>query len=528
MKRKWLSLLLAVVFVVSCLPLSAGAAEIIDSGTCGDNLSWTFSSDGTLTISGTGSMEDYGVNSHAPWYSYREIIETVNIAEGITTIGGNAFSECSGLIRTTLPKSLTTIGSAAFYGCTHLTDITIPEGVTAIEIYTFSDCTGLTSIMLPKSLTTIGEGAFFKCSSLENISIPEGVTTIEGAAFSMCISLKNINIPDGVTTIAPRVFYRCSSLISVVLPKDLTTINDEAFCRCSSLENINIPDGVTTILYQAFFNCSSLTSITFPKSVTAIVKGAFNGCTSLKSATFMGNVPDPSHPLLGKPLFAGTPKDFCVYYAPGTTGWTTPSNGTTYPCKPLSEKAPDDDPDENNAPGSTQFTDVPANAYYEDAVKWAVENDITSGTSATKFSPNSSCTRGQIVTFLWRAAGEPEPTGSSAQFTDVKSGEYYEKAVQWAVEKGVTSGTSATTFSPNAACTRAQAVTFQWRAAGEPTASASSFTDVKSGAFYEDAVAWAMEKGVTSGTSATKFSPSNTCTRAQIVSFLYRDMGKAE
>lgn len=169
------------------------------------------------------------------------------------------------------------------------------------------------------------------------------------------------------------------------------------------------------------------------------------------------------------------------------------------------------------------FTDVAEGAYYADAVAWAIQNKVTSGVSATTFAPNASCTRGQMVTFLWKAAGSPEPKSLTTAFTDVKSGAYYEKAVAWAVENKVTTGTSATTFSPDATVTRGQSVTFLWKANNSPAAEGTSaFTDVAASAYYAPAVAWAVEKGVTSGMSATTFSPNSNCTRAQIVTFLYR------
>lgn len=169
------------------------------------------------------------------------------------------------------------------------------------------------------------------------------------------------------------------------------------------------------------------------------------------------------------------------------------------------------------------FTDVAEGAYYADAVAWAIQNKVTSGVSATTFAPNASCTRGQMVTFLWKAAGSPEPKSLTTAFTDVKSGSYYEKAVAWAVENKVTTGTSATTFSPDATVTRGQSVTFLWKANNSPAAaSASVFTDVAASAYYASAVNWAVEKGVTSGMSATTFAPNSNCTRAQIVTFLYR------
>ena len=172
--------------------------------------------------------------------------------------------------------------------------------------------------------------------------------------------------------------------------------------------------------------------------------------------------------------------------------------------------------------GAPVFTDVPTGAYYADAVKWAVEQGITSGTSATTFSPDMSCTRAQMVTFLWRAAGSPKATGSNP-FTDVSSGAYYYDAVLWAAEQGITSGTSATTFAPDATVTRSQTVTFLWRQAGSPVVNyAMSFTDVPADAYYAEAVRWAVSEGITAGTGDNAFSPDAVCTRAQIVTFLYR------
>ena len=175
--------------------------------------------------------------------------------------------------------------------------------------------------------------------------------------------------------------------------------------------------------------------------------------------------------------------------------------------------------------GKNPFTDVPAGSYYEDAVIWAVDKGITTGTSATTFNPNGICTRAQAVTFLWRAAGSPAAKSSAMPFVDVKAGSYYETAVLWAVEQGITKGTSDTAFSPNATCTRAQIVTFLWRANGSPVASGNSaFTDVAADAYYAAAVKWAEENGVTGGIGNGLFGSGNTCTRAQIVTFIYRSV----
>ncbi len=173
---------------------------------------------------------------------------------------------------------------------------------------------------------------------------------------------------------------------------------------------------------------------------------------------------------------------------------------------------------------SVSFGDVKKSDFYYNPVCWAVENGITSGTSKTTFAPNDACTRGQIATFLWRAAGQPAPKTSKNPFTDVKKSDYYYKAVLWAVGEGITSGTSKTTFGPNDACTRGQIATFLWRANGGKKVNASNpFTDVKKSDYYYNAVLWAVKNKITSGTSSTTFSPNEACTRGQIATFLYRN-----
>ena len=177
----------------------------------------------------------------------------------------------------------------------------------------------------------------------------------------------------------------------------------------------------------------------------------------------------------------------------------------------------------NGNPQTGVFVDVATGSYYEDAVDWAVENGITKGTDDTHFSPDGICTRAQAVTFLWRTAGSPKPEIRTMPFTDVPVGSYYYDAVLWAVENGITKGTSDTTFSPNMTCTRAQIVAFLWRSEKSPAAgTANPFADVKSTAYYADAVLWAVKENITKGTTSTTFSPNADCTRAQIVTFLWR------
>ena len=176
------------------------------------------------------------------------------------------------------------------------------------------------------------------------------------------------------------------------------------------------------------------------------------------------------------------------------------------------------------------FGDVPRDIFYTAPVVWAVRENITAGTTPVQFSPDSKCTRAQTVTFLWRAAGCPESTVNTTPFTDVKENTYYYKAVLWAVEKEITSGMTPTTFEPETTVTRGQVVTFLWRAQGEPEIkrNSSSFTDVSKDSFYTIPVFWAVENEITSGMTATTFEPNTGCTRGQIVTFLWRNAGEPD
>ena len=179
---------------------------------------------------------------------------------------------------------------------------------------------------------------------------------------------------------------------------------------------------------------------------------------------------------------------------------------------------------------SMPFVDVPSNEYFAPAVLWALDKKVTNGTTETTFSPYDACTRAQVVTFLWRAAGMPKAEKPVNPFTDVKEGAYYYDAVLWAVEKEVTNGTSATTFSPDQGCTRGMVVTFLWRFEGKPEVKdvTNPFSDVAEGVYYTPAVLWAVSEEVTNGTSPTTFSPDDVCQRAHVITFLYRDQVGAE
>ena len=249
----------------------------IDSGTCGDDLTWTLDEDGVLTISGTGAMYDYSWSSsdYAPWYMSRESIKSVVINGGATTIGTSAFYACSGMTSVTIPEGVTSIGSCAFLDCSCLMSVTIPEGVTTVGDSAFQNCNSLTSVTIPNSVTTIGDAAFFWCRSLTSVTIPSDVTIIGDFAFYGCKSLTNVTIPEGVTTIGEHAFQDCVGLTSMTIPNSVTAINSFAFTGCSNLTSVSIPSNVTTIGKWAFYVCDSLTSVTMNGNIPQIAEDAF-------------------------------------------------------------------------------------------------------------------------------------------------------------------------------------------------------------------------------------------------------------
>ena len=212
--------------------------NIYDSGSCGENVTWTLTADGTLTISGTGAMTDYTYDSRSPWYSCRTYIKRVVMQQGVTSIGDHAFWDCSGLTSVTIPDGVTSIGDSAFSGCTALTSVTIPGSVTSIGGGAFSGCTSLTSVAIPSSVTEIGGSAFSGCSGLTSVTIPDGVTSIGGDAFSGCAALTSVEIPNGVTAIGGSTFSNCIRLAKVTIPKSVTSIGKNAFYYCESIADV--------------------------------------------------------------------------------------------------------------------------------------------------------------------------------------------------------------------------------------------------------------------------------------------------
>ena len=423
----------------------------------------------------------------------------------VTIIDAYAFRNCSTLISISIPKSVIEIGNSAFELCSSLTRIYVDENNANFS----SDSYGVLfdkqktvlmkaplaisgAYVIPESVTTIKENAFFYCRNLKSVVIPGSVSTIEGWAFQLCENLKTVDIRPGVKEIGYASFSS-TGLTSLELPESVTIIGEDAFSLCQYMTSVVIPASVTSIGNYAFMWCDRLEEIKFLGDAPYIGENSFDGVTA--TAYYVEDNPTWSAEVMQN-------------YA-GKLTW-------------VSYKA-----EEEEKPLENPFIDVPENEYYYQPVLWAVDQGITAGLKPNQFAPEDSCTRGQVVTFLWRAFDCPEPQSTTHSFTDLKSSEYYYKAVLWAVENGITAGLTKTTFAPDATVTRGQFVTFLHRAEGKPAYTASNpFTDLKTGEYYYDAVLWAVENGVTSGLKPTLFGPEEPCTRGQVVTFLYRAYGE--
>ena len=247
-----------------------------------DNLTWTLTADGTMTVSGTGAMKAYDIDD-SPATQKKDSVKAIVIEDGVTSIGDYAFWNCTGLTSISIPNNVTSIGSSAFESCSQLASIEIPSSVTSIGDYAFSGCSGLTSVNIPEDVTSIGERVFMNCSQLASIEIPKSVTSIGKYAFSGCSGLTSITILGGVTSIGDFAFSSCSQLASIEIPSSVTSIGNSAFWNCTGLTSITIPNRVTSIGNFAFRYCRSLASITIPDSVTSIGVVAFDSCTNLKT-----------------------------------------------------------------------------------------------------------------------------------------------------------------------------------------------------------------------------------------------------
>ena len=430
-----------------------------------------------------------------------------------------------------------------------LTSTAVKEGTERIGDYAFFYCRALESLTLPASIRHIGSNSISVCEQLRTLHLPEGLVSIGDAAFASSAALTEVNIPSTVEIIGNHAFLG-TALETLVLPTGVKSIGAEALAYNPTLNSVTIRSGLTDIGADLCKNSPNVTIWTDSAAAPIYAYAQANGITVRLLNSGSGSSSSGSSGSSGSAVSISAVKNGSVTISPrsaskGDTVTITvkPDNGYQLDDLTVTDQSGNElkltdlgngkytfimpngrvkinavFAQENAA---SMFSDVAASAYYYEAVRWAQEKGITGGIGNGLFGPDNSCTRAQIVTFLWRAAGSPEPKNTGS-FSDVSAGSYYAKAVAWAVENGITTGTGSGKFSPNAACTRAQSVTFLFRAIGKSVDSKTTFSDVPADSYYADAVAWAVENGVTNGIGGGLFGPDNICTRAQIVTFLYR------
>lgn len=484
----------------------------------------------------------------------------------------SAFQGCRNITEIVLPTTLKRIGNSAFAYCTNLKKVVFGDKLIALDDHVFND-TALEAVILPQGLEKIGEREFWNCNKLHSVYIPESVTEFGTLVFAW-------NRTAEVLTRSYTIYCQSDAVRALIDNTDAGASSERDF-RTKWYAAYAVTNGGIFPLTTEFesgklaapvkdgykfegwyesedFSSSAVTDASVGKTYYAkwtedkddsiygqsknvdlgiIAEGGSTSATVGFTGTIALDRAESDHnyftagisgmtvtvaPADG--LKPGTYKDtIYVYTETGATHFI-------YVTLTVTEKSADADQPQGDLPfwlpaaiGSNPFSDVAGGAYYNEAVRWAVKNGIASGTDAKHFSPDAACTRGQAVTFLWRAAGCPAPTLAENPFADVKPTDYCYDAVLWAVQTGVAKGMSASTFSPDAACTRGQIVTFLYRAAGSPSGYGNSgYTDVPETSYCAAPVAWAVALRVTSGTSAITFSPDALCTRAQIVTFLYR------
>lgn len=501
-------------------------------------------------------------------------LKRITLPKSIAKLEALTFSGCAALAEITLPDSVKTLGEKVFSGCAALKSVRIPAEVTVIPTEAFSGCSSLESITIPKNVSHINERAFDGCTALKKVDYlgsdtdwsqvtkETGNNVLDNAEKSFTRTDHEHKYTD--TVIPPTCTERgCTVHLCACGDKreDSYTpplghrYRDGICVRCGILdpnrdtqhEHDFIPTVTKpTCLTEGFttYACScgecytkDYVSAVGHKTQLQNVKTAgclTGGYTGDEVCTFCGKVfkqgsvifalghdPQPARVKAPTCNESGYTGDLICMRCGDMTqiGKTVAAAGHKFfggVCSVCGAKG---------AEAAPEFNDVKPGAFYFDAVQWAVKNGITNGTGKSTFSPNTVCSRYQIVMFLWRAAGQPEAK-AAVSFADVKPGDIFYEAVQWAVERGITKGTSSTNFSPFAPCTRGQIVTFLYRSAGSPAISgACDFSDVSAGSFCHDAVIWASSEGITKGTSAGRFSPNEGCTRAQVVTFLYRASG---
>lgn len=494
---------------------------------------------------------------------------TYNVPDGVETIGVKAFYRNEILEKVVLSNSVSSIKEAAF-SYSQIRNISLGNGLESIAEAAFEWCAKLENVTFPSTLKTIGKAAFYQCTSITEVVIPDSVTTIGKSAFQRDTGIKTVILGTGVKTIGAVAFGNNANLETFkVFSKEDITWNGYAvfdialdgltvygycdsglkdYCKTATTNfeaMHSYKDGVCTVCGEKDPNYkppappvhTHTVVIDQAVAATCTKSGLTEGkhCSVCKAIIVaqqeikaLGHTPEEVAAVAATctetGLTAGSKCSVCGEVL--TAQEVVPALGHKFVngvCTVCGEKDPTYVP-----PVVNPFKDVEKTSPYFDAIIWAADKGVTKGVTPDTFGVNDGCTRAQIVTFLYRAAGSPEVKADTVNpFTDVSKDSVYYNAILWAVEKGITKGTTETTFDPNAVCTRGQAVTFLFRASGaEKVATGTDFTDVAATSYCADAVAWAVANKVANGFGDGTFRPEATCTRGQAVTFIYRALAK--
>ena len=481
--------------------------EVTSGVIAGTNLRWNVDIDsGVLTISGTGDMPDYAdfdemtnaYHPNTPWWDCRAVIRKIVVESGVTGLGSYAFSRLPLVTEVSLPGTLTDIRKGAFHCCLSLPEVTIPAGVTDIGNSAFENCNALASVTFPDGLKTIGANAFY-FTILNSIALPDGLESIGSGAF-YASSFTELTLPGSLGDLTPAPdttgiqlspFSGCADLWAVTLGEGITNVPPLYFGQSYAMEILNLPSTIRTLGHEFIILHDS------PAALTTINVAHRSGYA------FIGWTDENGSVFSSEELCTGV-----EYVGDLTATWIrTWEEG--------------------------HFTDVSETAWYHDAVQFCYQAELMNGMSETRFEPNGSATRAQVVTVLWRLAGEP--AAKDSDFSDVTGGKYYSTAVAWAADNGITNGYPDGTFRPNNDVTRQEFVTFLYRFteawAGEQPPSCDSdplaeFADRDQvGSWAQSAECWSVAAGLQEGSlegGVLYLNPARSIRRSELAAFLMR------
>ena len=527
MKKKLLSLLLALVLVLSVLPAAFAEESELPANACGETLTWSFDdASGVLTISGTGAMFNYSrynLDKYAPWENQHFAIKRIELPDGITEIGEYAFWRCSALESVNFPNGLKRIGRSAFEECTALTAIEIPDSVERIEEQAFLSCEKLASVALPDTLKELGFKAF-RATAIYGAQLTgedSGVyidNYLVAAPKNTSSEPIDFHVKDGTVGIAAGAFNVFGDILSAYVPASVRMLSPRAFDG-DHLRNVYIAkDSAIEEIASNVFYGEDLNHIELPASVKKIDAYAFGGLTDsnvpriVSELCFFGAAPEAEENAFvhenGKKAVA------CVYFIDGQEGWTYP-RWNNLPLRWWNgEKV-----------YVSHFVDIDYNAWYPKSVDFVVGNGLMNGVSDVYFKPNDPMTRAMLVTVLWRYEDSPEAKPSS--FTDLTA-DWYKDAVAWAAENGIVNGVGDNKFDPNGNITREQMATILCRYAEKKGLDVSRRDDLKGfpdagsvSAYARDAIAWTVAEGIINGNGG-RLDPQGNATRAQVATILMR------